>query len=93
MSAQINTEFPPKRLTSRKRTEVVKIEPSQEAGSQRDAELLFPRIKLFFDAVDFVIDRATHSILNSKILLLVLLGLFVLICELVRFGVFIVVGR
>jgi hypothetical protein len=49
----------------------------------------FPRIEVFFDGVDYVIERITHSVLNSKILLLVLLGLFVLALEMVRFGKFI----
>ncbi len=53
----------------------------------------FPKIKLFFDGVDYVIERATHSVLNSKILLLVLLGLFILACELIRFAIFILKGH
>jgi hypothetical protein len=53
----------------------------------------FPRIELFFDGVDYVIERLTHSVLNSKILLIVLLGLFVLALEMVRFAKFIWMGH
>ena len=53
----------------------------------------FPKITLFFDGVDYVIERLTHSILNSKILLLVLLGLFILGLEMGRFARFIWMGH
>jgi hypothetical protein len=53
----------------------------------------FPRIAVFFDGLDYVIERLTHSVLNSKMLLLVLLGLFLLTLEMVRFAIFILAGH
>jgi uncharacterized membrane protein YidH (DUF202 family) len=57
---------------------------------QRDT---FPKIALFFDGVDYIIERLTHSILTSKILLIVLLGLYLLGLEMVRFARFIWSGH
>jgi len=53
----------------------------------------FPKITRFFDGVDYVIERLTHSVLHSKILLLVLLALFILALEMARFVRFIWIGH
>lgn len=68
-------------------------EIARAATASSDLRLSFPRIALFFDRVDYVIERITHSVLNSKVLLVVLLGLFVLVCEMVRFALFIWTGH
>ena len=68
-------------------------EIARAATTSSDLRLSFPRIALFFDRVDYVIERITHSVLNSKVLLVVLLGLFVLVCEMVRFALFIWTGH
>ena len=58
--------------------------------AQRDT---FPKITFVLDGVDYVVNRLTHYLLNAKILLLVLLGLFILVCEMVRFARFIWAGH
>ena len=64
-----------------------------QARTSSDVRLSFPKIALFFDGVDYIIERTTQSVLSSKILLVVLTALFLFTCELIRFAVFVLKGH
>lgn len=86
MSARVNPNVSTKRIGSHKRPELHQFQGSHRTEPQRvTSEFPFPRIKSFFDCVDYVIERATHSVLNSKLLFIVLLGFFILVLEVYLF--------
>lgn len=68
-------------------------EIARQATASSDVRLSFPKIALFFDGVDYIIERITQSVLSSKMLLVVLLALFLFACELIRFAIFVLKGH
>ena len=68
-------------------------EIARQATASSDVRLSFPKISLFFDGVDYIIERITQSVLSSKMLLVVLLALFLFACELIRFAIFVLKGH